>query len=41
MWNLKNDTKELTYKTELDSQTEKTNYGERDGGGRYKSGVWD
>ena len=25
MWNLKNDTNELTYKTEIDSQTVKTN----------------
>ena len=25
MWNLKYDTNELTYKTETDSQTEKTN----------------
>ena len=25
MWNLKNDTSELIYKTEIDSQTEKTN----------------
>ena len=25
MWNLKNDTNELIYKTETDSQTEKTN----------------
>ena len=27
MWNLKNDTNELFYKTEIDSQTFKTNYG--------------
>ena len=25
MWNLKNDTNELIYKTEIDSQTQKTN----------------
>ena len=27
MWNLKYDTNELIYKTETDSQTQKTNYG--------------
>ena len=42
MWNLKNNTNELIYKTETDSQTYKTNLrfkGKRVG--RDKSGVWD
>ena len=46
MYNLKNDTNELIYKTETDSQTQKTNLllpkgivGGR--GGRDKLGVWD
>ena len=44
MWNPKNDTNDLIYKTETDSQTSKTNLwlpkGKR-GGGRDKLGVWD
>ena len=44
MWNLKNDTSELIYKTETDPQSEKTNLwlpkGEG-GGGRDKLGIWD
>ena len=35
MWNLKNNTRELIYKTEIDSETKKTNLrlpkGEKDG----------
>ena len=36
MWNLKNDTNELIYKTEIDPQTQKTNLWlpKREGGGR-------
>ena len=44
MWNLKSGTNELTYKTETDSQTQKTNLTvtkEERGWGRDKSGVWD
>ena len=42
MWNLKNDTDELTYKTETDSQTQKTNLWLPKGkvGGRDKLGGW-
>ena len=43
MQNLKYDTNELIYKTETDSQTQKTNLvtkGER-GWGKDKLGVWD
>ena len=41
MWNLKNDTHELIYKTETDSQTYKTNLWLPTGkGGRDKLGVW-
>ena len=43
MWNLKNTTNELTYKTQTDSQRQKTSCsfpkGKRGGGG--KLGVWD
>ena len=43
MWNLKNDTNEPIYKTETDSQTQKTNLwlpkGKRVG--RGKLGIWD
>ena len=43
MQNLKNDTKELIYKTEIDSQTLKNKFmttkGKREG--RDKLGVWD
>ena len=43
MWNLKNDTSELIYKTETDSQTQKTNswLPKVKGGGRDKLGGWD
>ena len=43
MWNLKNDTNELIYKTEIDSQTLKTHLWlpKGKGGGRDKLGVWD
>ena len=45
MWNLKNDTNELIYKTETDSQTENKliiTKEERGGRGeRDKLGVWD
>ena len=43
MWNLKNDTDELTYKTETDSQTQKTNLWlpKEKRVGRDKLGVWD
>ena len=45
MWNLNNDTNELIYKTETDSQTEKklvvTKGDSRGVGGRDKSGVLD
>ena len=43
-WNdTKNDTNELIYKTEIDSQTQKTNLWlpKGKGGGRDKLGVWD
>ena len=42
MWNLKYDTNELIYKTEIDSQTEKTDLrlANRKGGGGHKLGVW-
>ena len=33
MWNLKNDTNELIYKTETDSQTQRTDFGCQGGGG--------
>ena len=43
MWNLKNTTNELIYKTEIDSLRQKTSFsfpkGKREGGG--KLGVWD
>ena len=43
VWNLKNSTNELFHKTEIDSQTKKTNLWlpEGKGGGRDKLGVWD
>ena len=43
IWNLKYDTNELIYKSEIDSQTQKTNYGYQRGMGvgRDKLGVWD
>ena len=42
MWNLKNITNELIYKTETDSQTQKTNLWLPKGkGGMGKLGVWD
>ena len=43
MWNLKYDTNELIYKTETDSQIQKTTYGNQrgSGGGSDKLGVWD
>ena len=43
MWNVKNDTDELIYKTERDSQTQKTNLWlpKGKGKGRDKLGVWD
>ena len=43
MWNLKNDTNELIYKRETDSQTQKTNIWlpKGRGGGRDKLGGWD
>ena len=46
MWNLKKYTNELTSKTEIDSQTQKTNFwlplGKWDWGvGRAKLGIWD
>ena len=45
MWNLKNSTNELTYKTETNSQTQKTNLwlpkGKGQGGINYKFGVAD
>ena len=43
MWNLKNGTNELIYKTETYSQTSKTNIWlpKRKGGRRDKLGVWD
>ena len=44
MWNLtKNDTKELIYKTETNSQISKSNLGLQRGnhGGRDKLGAWD
>ena len=42
MWNLKINTNELIYKTEIDSETEETNLGLPKGksGGRDKLGVW-
>ena len=43
MWNLKNETNELMYKTEIDSQTEKTNVGLSKGKGvgeKDKLRVW-
>ena len=41
MWNLKNDTNELIYKTETDSQTQKTNLWLPKGEGvRDKLEVW-
>ena len=42
MWNLKNDTNGLIYKTETDSQTEQTYSYHRGngGGGGDKLGVW-
>ena len=43
MWNVKNDTNELIYKTETDSQTWKTNLWLPKGKGmrRDKLGIWD
>ena len=44
MWNLKNDTNELIYKTETDSQIQKTNLQLPKGKemeGRDKLGGWD
>ena len=43
MQNLKKDTNEVIYKTETDSQTQKTNYGCQRGkvGMENKLGVWD
>ena len=43
MWNLKNDTNELIYRIETDSQTQKTNLRLPKGkdGGREKLGSWD
>ena len=43
MQNLKNDTNELTYNTEIDSQTQKTNLWlpKGKGEGRDKLGIWD
>ena len=40
MWNLKNGTNELIYKTETDSKTQKTNFTKGEGG-KDKLGVWD
>ena len=42
MWNLKNDTDELIYKTETDSQTSKTNLWLKKGKvkGRDRLGAW-
>ena len=42
MWNLTYDRNELIYKTEIDSQTEKTGLWlpKRKGGGGHKLGVW-
>ena len=43
MWNLKNNTNELIYKTHVDSRRKQT-YGYqrgKRGGGRDKLGVWD
>ena len=41
MWNLTNNTNELIYKTETDSQTQKTYGYQREKGWRERSGVWD
>ena len=42
MWNLKKNINELLYKTGIDSQTQKTNYGYQGGrGGRDELGLWD
>ena len=41
IWNLKNNTNELIYKTETDSQTQKTNLWLPKRMGRDKLGVWD
>ena len=43
MWNFKNDTNELIYKTETDSQTLKINLWlpKEKGGGRNRWGVWE
>ena len=44
MWNLKNDTNELIYKTERDSDIENkltVTKGESRVGGRHKLGIWD
>ena len=42
MWNLKSDTNELIYKTESDSQTQRTNLWlpQRRVGGRDRLGFW-
>ena len=41
MWNLKNDTNELIYKSEIDSQTQKTWLPKGQDGGVNKLGGWD
>ena len=43
MWNLKYNTNELIYKTEIDPQTQKTNFWlpKGKGEGKDKLGVWD
>ena len=41
MWNLKYDTNELTYETDTDSQTQKTNLWLSGGGGREELEAWD
>ena len=43
MWNFKNDTNELIYEAETDSQTENKLMviKEGRGWGRYKLGIWD
>ena len=41
MWNVKYDTNELIYKTEIDHRHRKQTYGYQGGKGGYKLGVWD
>ena len=43
MWNLKNDTNELTCKIEIDTQTKNTNLwlSKGKGAGKDKLGAWD